>query len=185
MEAERGRDNSGRTLLIVLLVGLLLIAAGIYASFRTKQPNNIDIQETAKTNVARVAIDAQLEQTLNYQRCGHSVVRTVSAPPEWAGLSAEELNNTIDMAWRVTEFSPDRILMSENIMSFCPAHYVLMPDETGMVCIWSNRYGDGMERVYDTGIALTDTREDVRELIRVGRAFDTLEEAQSYIKSAK
>jgi hypothetical protein len=185
MEAERKRDHSGKILLIVLLTGLLLVAAGIYFSYRSKQPQNNTSQETVKTAVSRVAVGAQLEQTLNYQRCGHSVVRTVTSPPEWAGLSADELNDKIDMAWRVTEFSPERILMSENIMSFCPAHYVLMPDETGMVCVWSNRLGDGMERVYDTGINLTDTREDVRELIRVGRAFDTLDEAQAYIKSAR
>jgi hypothetical protein len=105
----------------------------------------------------------------------------VEAQPEWAGMTPEELAGRLDMGWRVTDFSPGRITMSKNVMLFCPQHYVLMPDETGQVCVWTNRYGEGMERVRDTSVTLADLPEAQRELVRVGVAFDSETLADQYL----
>jgi len=58
-----------------------------------------------------------------------------------------------------------------------------MPDATGQVCVWVNQYGDGMETVTETDYQLTDLDESEREAVRVGKAFDTREEAEGFLKS--
>jgi len=183
MQAGRS-SNTGKVIFVVLLIGLLLITGGIYASVRSRQRAE-DGQSAARTNAARVAIGCRLEQTLVFQRCGHSVVRTVDAPPEWTGLTQAELEPKLDMAWRMTEFDSNKIKMRENIMLFCPSHWIIMPDGTGQVCVWTNRYGEGLERVYETDYSLMDISEDIREGIRNGRAFDTLEDVEGFLQTLR
>ncbi|MDR1598679.1 MAG: hypothetical protein LBS11_02220 [Oscillospiraceae bacterium] len=165
--------------LAVVLVGLSVVTLG-FALLRGAEVGE-DGLETGRADASRVAAGATQLQTIHYQRCGHSVTRSVEAQPEWAGMTPEELAGRLDMGWRVTDFSPGRITMSKNVMLFCPQHYVLMPDETGQVCVWTNRYGEGMERVRDTSVTLADLPEAQRELVRVGVAFDSETLADQYL----
>ncbi|MDR2657193.1 MAG: hypothetical protein LBB86_05130 [Oscillospiraceae bacterium] len=168
--------------LAIILVGLSVITLAITLSRGAQLGVEGEDGLTAgRSDAARVAAGAVQLQTIHYQRCGHSVLRTVDSQPEWAGLTPDELTARLDMGWRVTDFAPDRITMSKNVMLFCPQHYVLMPDETGQICVWTNRYGDGMERVRDTSVTLADLPETQRELVRVGVAFDSESEADAYL----
>ena len=184
MQAGRS-NNSDKYVFIILLIGLLLVAGGIYSSVHSRQISDENGRSAAKTGVLRVSAGCQLEQTLVYQRCGHSVIRTVDAPAEWVGLTQSELVPKLDMAWRMTQFEPSKIKMRENIMLFCPSHWIVMPDETGQVCVWTNRYGEGLERVLETEYALGDISEEIRESIRNGRPFNSRGEAEQFVSALK
>ena len=160
--------------------GLLLIAAGIWMVSGQRLPDGEDLPGIMQP--VRIQAGCVMRQTLNYQRCGHSVVRTVDVPAEWVGMAREQLEEQLDMSWRITDFGPLRITMLRNLMLFCPQHWVLMPDEAGRVCIWVNRYGEGMERVYETDWLLANMPEAEREQVRIGKAFDLLEEAESFLE---
>ncbi|MDR1570376.1 MAG: hypothetical protein LBS72_07820 [Oscillospiraceae bacterium] len=173
------RHSSKRLSVALVLIGLLLVSVGIAVSMRSTQSENGAL--TAVPPAARIQAGSVLRQTLVYQRCGHQVARTVDTPQEWIGLTYEELQPKLDMAWRVTDFSPSEISMRENLMLFCPQHWVLMPDETGQICVWVNRYGEGLERVYETSWTQSHLPESARETVRIGKAFDLLEEAEAYL----
>ncbi|GHU67294.1 hypothetical protein FACS1894184_06880 [Clostridia bacterium] len=170
--------------LAIILVGLsvltLTIALSRGAGFGAVDEDGLT---TGSADSSRVAAGAVQLQTIHYQRCGHSVTRTIDAPPEWAGMRSDELSAKLDMSWRVSDFASDRITMSKNVILFCPQHYVLMPDETGQVCVWTNRYGEGMEKVRDTTTSLADLPEVQRELVRSGMAFDSDGQADEYLVS--
>jgi len=168
----------------ILLAGLVMIAAGVMiAHFGRTQAQAQEPGVETGYQAGRVAVGAVFRQTINYQRCGHSVTRTVDAPAAYTGLNNEGLADKLGMSWRVTDFSPSVIAMTKNVMLFCPQHVVLMPDATGQVCVWVNQYGDGMETVTETDYQLTDLDESEREAVRVGKAFDTREEAEGFLKS--
>lgn len=177
MEADR---SSRRVSIVLVLIGLLLVSAGIIISMKSMK--NEEGALTAQSDKARLQSGAILRQTLTYQRCGHDVLRTVDAPAEWIGLTLDELEPMMDIAWRVTDFSKSEIKMRENLMMFCPQHWVLMPDETGQICVWVNRYGDGLERLYETNWTLSRMSADAREDVRSGLAFDLLEDAEKYLE---
>lgn len=174
------RKSSWRNTLGLLCIGILMVAAGLWLASDQRLPDGEDLPGMIQTD--RVQDGCVQRQTINYQRCGHAVTRTVDIPAEWLGMDREQVEARLDMAWRVTDFAPLRIVMQRNVMLFCPQHWVLMPDETGRVCIWVNRYGEGMERVYETEWLLSAMPEADQEQIRIGMAFELLEEAESYLE---
>jgi hypothetical protein len=170
-----------RSAVAIILVGLSILTLTLVLS-RPDVQTELGI-ETGRNDASRVAAGAVQLQTFHYQRCGHSVTRTVDVQPEWVGLTPEELSASLDMGWRVSDFQSARITMSKNLMLFCPQHYVLMPDDSGAVSIWTNRYGDGMEKVRETSITLVDLPETQRESVRVGVGFDSEGLADEYLIS--
>ncbi|GHU74496.1 hypothetical protein AGMMS49992_16110 [Clostridia bacterium] len=170
-----------KSALALILIGLSVVTMTVALSRQSAQTEAG--LEAGKRDASRIAAGAVQLQSIHYQRCGHSVTRTVDIQPEWAGLSPDELTEKLDMGWHVTEFAPDRITMSKNLMLFCPQHYVLMPDDSGVVSLWTNRYGEGMEKLRETEIRLTDLPETQREVVRVGVAFDSEASANEYLIS--
>lgn len=164
----------------LFLFGLLMIAAGLWMVSDQRLPDGEDLPGAVQP--ARIQTGCVQRQTLYYQRCSHSVLRSVDVPAEWVGMDRGQLEERLDMSWRISDFGPLRITMQRNLMLFCPQHWVLMPDEAGRVCMWVNRYGEGMECVYETDWLLADLPEEEREQIRIGKAFDLLEEAESFLE---
>ncbi|HML45302.1 MAG TPA: hypothetical protein PKE04_00970 [Clostridia bacterium] len=164
----------------LFVFGLLMVAVGVWMVSVQRLPGGEDLP--GATQPARIQTECVMRQTLNYQRCGHSVVRTLDVPAEWVGMDRAQMEEQLDMSWRITDFGPLRITMQRNLMLFCPQHWVLMPDETGRVCIWVNRYGEGMERVYETEWLLANMPETEGEQVRIGKAFDLLEEAEGFLE---
>ena len=66
----------------------------------------------------------------------------------------------------------------------CPQHAVLMPDDSGMLCIWENRYGDALALVKELGLFMSELPEALQQEVRTGKGFDTQEALEKWLESA-
>lgn len=130
------------------------------------------------------ALDAACEmiQHLSYTPCGHSLTRRQTLPPDLAGKTRADLEAAYDL-WQVTSFAPAEVTMEQALDMYCPEHMVLMPDESGMLCIFQNKYGDALALVEALDIPINELPDSYQEELRPGKGFDTQDALAQWLES--
>ena len=189
---NRDRESSQLTPLIdrrQLLLGSLTLLSMAVLLIIGLTPRTVAAPETdepaaqagAESN-AVLAEDCQLIQTLSYQPCGHEVVRRQTLPPELSGQNRSALEAAYD-TWQVTSFAADEVRMSQTLSLYCPEHLVLMPDDSGSLCVFRNKYGDALALVSEMNILLEELPDAVQEELRPGKGFSTQEEIDLWLEA--
>ena len=112
------------------------------------------------------------------------MTRRQRLPAELAGMTKDELAAKYDQ-WVITSFSPAQVSMERALALYCPEHVVLMPDESGQLCIFRNRYGDALALVRELGVPLSDLPDDVQEEVRPGLGFDDEVTLEKWLESVQ
>lgn len=178
---DRRQLLTGSAMLLGLAVLMLLALAPLRASAPAAEPDAAQAHTAADQ---RLSAECVLLQHLTYTPCGHHLTRRQSLPAELAGLSRSDLAAAYD-AWQITAFSPAEVRMEQSLDMFCPDHVILMPDESGMLCIWQNKYGDALALTRELGAALQDMPDDVQDELRRGKGFDSPEALEKWLESAE
>ena len=126
--------------------------------------------------------DCQIIQTLTYTPCGHEITRRQSLPEELVGKGRTELETTYDQ-WQITSFAPAEVRMAQALDMHCPEHLVLMPDDSGTLCVFRNKYGDALALVSEMNILLEELPDAVQEELRPGKGFSTQEEIDLWLEA--
>ena len=173
------------------LTSNLLMAFGVMALLAAAILLLTPSAATDELPPAQVAADAvtpqegcELIQTLDYARCGHTVVRRATAPVEIYGQPLEEVQ-TLYPTWQITEFGAKQVKMEQRLQLFCPDHMVLMPDSAGMLCVFENRYGDALALVSELNIAVKDLPAAAQEEVEMGLGFSTAEDMEMWLESVE
>lgn len=171
-----------RTLLlnILVLAGVaVLLAVGL-----TPRRTADDTAETAADRASLLSAGCQVIQHITYEPCGHELTRRVVLPEELIGKGRTELEAAYDL-WRVTGFASDEVSMELQLPLYCAEHTILMADESGMLCIWKNRYGDALALEEELKIPLSDFPEDVQDALRGGMGFESRELLDKWLENAE
>ena len=167
-----------------VLVGMaLLLMIGLMP--RTASAPEDSMPDTAlvgSDTAVTLSVDCQLVQRLTYTPCGHELTRRQALPTELAGKGRAELEAAYDL-WQVTSFASDEVSMAQALDMYCPEHVVLMPDESGMLCVFVNRYGDALGLIRELNIPLSELPDDLQESLRSGKGFDTEEQLDLWLES--
>ena len=168
-----------------VLIGMaLLLIVGLTP--RTASAPDADMPDTALAGsdaAALLSADCQLIQHLSYTPCGHELTRRQSLPTELAGQGRAALEAAYDL-WQVTSFSPQEVVMAQALDMYCPQHVILMPDESGMLCVFENRYGDALALKRELGVPMSELPDELQETLRGGKGFDTEEELELWLESS-
>lgn len=124
----------------------------------------------------------QLVQHLTYTPCGHSLVRRQMLPEELAGKTRADLEAAY-ADWQITAYAATQVEMAQALDMFCPQHVVLMPDESGMLCVFENRYGDALALVRELNVPLSELPDAYQEQLRPGKGFDSQDELDRWLES--
>ena len=60
-----------------------------------------------------------------------------------------------------------------------------MPDASGVLCIFENRYGDALALVRSLDTPLSSLPESLQEELRQGKGFDSVEELERWLENAE
>ena len=131
-----------------------------------------------------LSADCQVVQHLTYTPCGHELTRRQPLPQELVGKGREEAEAAYD-AWQITSFSAAELVMEQTLDLYCPEHQVLMPDASGVLCIFENRYGDALALVRSLDTPLSSLPESLQEELRQGKGFDSVEELERWLENAE
>lgn len=166
--------------LTLLGMAILLIVGLTPRNASAPEENAAQVRtDTAQTLDAACSIT----QHLTYTPCGHSLTRRQTLPPELAGKALADLEAAYD-AWQVTSFSATTVTMEQALDMYCPEHLILMPDESGMLCIFQNKYGDALALMEELNLPLGDLPDSYQEEIRPGKGFDTQDELAQWLEAA-
>ncbi len=158
----------------------LLLVMALVPRTTTDDPDTAQVQSDTQMTTA---VDCQLIQHMTFTPCGHELTRRQAIPPELSGKGRAEVSAAYDR-WQVTSFGAKEVVMEQSVAIFCPEHMVLMPDESGMLCIFQNRYGDALGLVRETGVPLNELGEQTQQEVRQGKGFDTIEAAEKWLEGA-
>lgn len=184
-EKPRVKATIDRRQLLLGTVTLLAMAALLAIGLTPRQAKPQAEPESAQVGSDAAAVldeGCQVIQHLSYTPCGHSLTRRQTLPPELAGKGRAEAEAAYD-PFRVVGFSAEELEMEQTLDMFCPDHVVLMPDESGMLCVFQNRYGDALAMIHELGTPLGDLPESYQEEIRPGKGFSTLADLESWLES--
>ncbi len=168
-------------LAVLLIVGLYPRDAKAPPATDTASPQ-ADLAGTVSST--KLESGCELIQNMTYSRCGHEVTRRTGMPQELVGKTRQDIETAYDQ-WRVTEFLPKRVTMERQLDLYCAQHVVLMPDETGILGVFENKYGDAMAFLQTLETSLDSLPEAIQEEIRVGKGFDTLAELEQWLESVE
>jgi len=68
---------------------------------------------------------------------------------------------------------------------FCPDHLVLMPDATGRLCVFQNKYGDALALVSELETDVSTLPAALQEELAEGIGFPNAEELDKWLESAE
>ena len=171
-----------RPLLMVLGVMAMLIAAALLLTPSSAADDMPSAEAQADTVTPQEG--CALLQTLSYTRCGHTVVRRLTAPVEIYGQPLDGVE-ALYPAWRITEFGAKQIKMEQHLQMYCPDHMVLMPADAGMLCVFENKYGDALALVKELNIPLKSLPAAAQEDVQPGLGFSTPEELEMWLESVE
>lgn len=186
--AERNPLKRNTLLLLLSAAVLLAIAAAtlLLPGSATAPDELPPAQAVDAGDATRVAEGCELLQTLTYTRCEHVVTRRVTAPAELYGKTLDEVA-ALYPEWRITEFGASLIKMEQQPDMFCPDHMVLMPNGAGVLCVFQNKYGDGLALVNELDLELSALPSAIQEDLRhgMGMGFSTLAELEQWLESVE
>ncbi len=167
-----------------LLAGFLLLLTLAFLPRTAVDNTTPEAAQVQSDTQQTTAEGCQLIQRMTYTPCQHNLTRRQVLPTELTGKSRQEISAAYDM-WQVTSFSASEVAMEQTLDMFCPEHMVLMPDESGMLCIFQNKYGDALALVRQLNLLLAELPEDVQDTLRHGKGFPTIEELEKWLESAE
>ena len=170
--------------MLTLLGMAVLLTVGLTPRSASAPDPLPDAAQAVCDAAMRLSSECQVVQRMVYAPCGHEVTRRQALPAELAGKTRADLEAAYDL-WQVTSFAPGEASMERTLDMFCPEHYVLLPDESGMLCVFQNRYGDALALVKELNVPLNELPEAYREELRPGRGFDSMEELTQWLESVE
>lgn len=168
--------------MLTLLGMAVLLIVGLTPRSASAPQTEPEAAQAGGDAAMRLNADCQVVQRMIYAPCGHEMTRRQTLPSELAGKTRADLETAYDL-WQVTSFSPGEVTMERTLDLHCPEHYVLLPDESGMLCVFQNRYGDALALVKEMNVSLTELPDSYQEELRPGKGFDTLEMLTQWLES--
>lgn len=162
----------------------LLAAAAAVLVWPASTQAPVPAEQAGAPDAAVPAEGCELLQTLSYTRCGHRVVRRVTAPQEVYGKTLEGVQ-ALYPEWRITEYAAKLIKMEQEPELYCPDHLVLMPDGAGMLCVFQNKYGDALALVNELNIPVKELPAAAQEDVAFGLGFSTADELNQWLESVE
>lgn len=191
-DGEKKNENikmmlNGRQLLMGLgTLGALavLLAVGLAPDEAAAPGPEPSVAQVDSAAGVTLAADCQVVQHLIYTPCGHELTRRQPLPEELVGKGRAEAEAAYDL-WQITSFSATELAMEQTVDIYCPEHQVLMPDASGVLCIFENRYGDALALVRSLDTPLSSLPESLQEELRLGKGFDSVEELERWLENAE
>lgn len=175
-------SKTTRPLVMAFGVMALLIAAALI--LMPADTADVPAETTGRARDITPQEGCEIEQTMIYTRCGHTVVRRSAAPAEVYGQPLDAVQG-LYTDWRLTEFGAKLIKMQKNLQLYCPDHMVLMPDGAGMLCVFENRYGDALALVNELNIPVNTLPAAAQEDVEMGLGFDSADALEMWLESVE
>lgn len=167
---------------ITLLAMAALLAVGLAPRQAAAPQAEPETAQVGSDPAVTLDASCQVVQHLSYTPCGHSLTRRLALPQELVGKGRAEAEAAYD-PYRIVTFSATELVMERTLDLYCPDHVVLMPDASGVLCVFENRYGDALALLHELSTPLSSLPESYQEELLPGKGFDTLDDLEAWLEA--
>ncbi len=118
--------------------------------------------------------DAVIITEKRYTVCGHVIKKHTSVPEDMVNLTEYQLQKAYK-DWTLKEFSPNQVVIYQEVHSKCPDHFVLI-DKDGLVAIYYQTPVDGVSLKEVTPISVKSLRSQDRNRLKSGIKVESKKE---------
>jgi hypothetical protein len=130
----------------------------------------------------KIATDSTMVLERFYTTCGHFLTEEHPMETRYIGKTEQELA-AIFPDWRLQRFTPDKVVFSIEIDSYCPDHYIVK-QENGLVVIFRPDKDTGLLLVLEaTNIPYERLSPDVQLKLVEGIVVDSIEGVEQLIEN--
>lgn len=101
---------------------------------------------TTEAKKEKISPNAEIVETIHYEKCGHSITNKEEVPREVVNLSEDDFKEKFN-DWKIDFFSEKEISISKEVENICPQHYIVGVDD-GIINIYKMNE-DGEEELYE------------------------------------
>ena len=147
------------------------------ASLQATPAPTQNAQSVVKQNEPVLQADAKITLQIKYQQCGH-VVETDVSTPELQGSTRAEVAVAFPNA-TIVEFSPQAVLLNEQMDGFCDCHYILRLEGQSLK-VYKPKAGNQEWELIQSIDNLTIPPDPALEQ---GILFDDIEQVEGYLEN--
>jgi len=153
----------------------------IHGVMEGQEPDGL-IQESSGQADNLTARDTVLSFRQFFLKCQHLIEESKVISNSEVGMNQEQLASLYP-DWTLKQFEKSRVVFEKQTDNYCPNHFIIF-DENGYLAVYKTSFDDGELHLHE----LTDIRSDMldehfRNLIKQGKAVETLEEIDYIIEN--
>ena len=84
--------------------------------------------------------------------------------------------------WQLKDFSPERVLLSTKINSYCPDHYIIREEDGFLVIFRADKDTGYMIAVEATNIPIDRLSQELQEQVSKGMVLDSIEAVEQLME---
>ncbi len=176
----------GHRIVLLAVIVLLLGGAGLTGYLMAREEPRLRAEPSptaaavAEGGGVRIGKDATVRWEYVYEMCGHTVAVETVADEKLVGLAFTQLQELYPDA-RIVAFDEDEVVLRRTFACYCPEHYILKKDGDELA-VYRTKEGADEQRVYRlVHIRFDDIEKSEQNVLAIGRVFDSLQDAESYI----
>ncbi len=140
----------------------------------TPEPGPDTRVEGGRTEDKTIHPNASIVTEKKYTTCGHIIRKRTAAPEDMVNLTESQLQKAY-RDWTVKEFTPDQVVIYQEVHSKCPDHFVLK-DKDGLVAIYFQTPINGVTLKEVTPISVRNLRSQDRTRLKSGIKVESSKE---------
>lgn len=182
MRAINDRKNNN------IFKGIILYATGVmFGALLMMELTQVPEYDNEQSNSVSgnlgtvVASDARTECLLRFSACGHYVELD---PPETAGMTRKEISENYS-EYNIEIFDVDLVRLSKSVDAYCPEHYMIKAGDNCIIITRADSKNGLQKEVMRLMINLEGFDSDTLSEIKKGRAFDSLEEINTFLEGGE
>ena len=159
-EQSRTKGNSG--------YGNIMIAPDSKPKPPAEKTNNVPNKEVegSRPESSVISPGARISMEKRYLNCGHAITNQIDAPANIVNLTEQQLKLAY-AGWGIKKFTPLEIVISQDINSKCPYHYILK-EKDGYVAVYYQTSINGISLKEVTPILVSNLRSEDQEKLKTG-----------------
>lgn len=130
----------------------------------------------------KIETDSTMVLERYYKSCGHSLTEEHPMESRYIGKTEEELAELFS-DWKLKSFTPEKVVFSIEIASYCPDHYIIK-QEDGLVVIFRPDKDTGLLLVLEaTNIPYERLSPEIQQELVKGIVVDSIEGVEQLIEN--
>lgn len=172
-----------------IIIVLLSVTGFLGFSIAKNEPRIVELPNTpdsssvlpAGADDATIEDGATVKWDYEYKKCAHHIFVSCQVDKDMVGLTFSMLKEQYPDI-KIIDFEPDKLVLKKSFDCYCPEHMILKKYKDELA-IYRTSLGTDKQDIYlKIHIKFKGLDADERQVLAIGKVFNSLEDMESYIE---